>query len=141
MLRKPILLPHGEFELQWHKDILVVAYKEAWNREAVLALHAAARISWTAPPHRPWAMLSDLRNWAGGTPEALDAWWDFFSDAVSHGMTTSADVIPSTLQQLVVKDLYAKANTIATLKRCQTMHEAWQWLNEKGYGSGAPAPD
>ena len=126
--------PHGEFSLAWCGDVLLVTYSGDWNRQAVLALHEAAMAAWASPPRRPWAMLSDARDWTGSSDEVFEQWWIFYQDAVAHGMTTVTDVLPSKFYELMVKDLFAQAKAIANYHHSHSIDEAWKWLAGHGFG-------
>lgn len=127
--------PHGEFTLAWRGNVLFVTYRNDWNREAVKALHTAAKAAWANPPQRPWAMFSDCRDWTGSSQEVFDEWWIFYQDAVANGMTTVTDVLPSALYEAMVKQLYSRAVTLANYRHCRSVEEAWSWLAEQGFGS------
>lgn len=126
--------PHGEFTLAWHGDVLLVTYAKVWNPQAVQALHHAAQAMWSPPPRRPWAMLTDARDWLGSSPEVFERWWIFYQDAVANGMSTVTDVLPSRFHELVVKDLMARAAAVTTFRHSHDMEEAWQWLALQGFG-------
>ena len=129
------LPPHGDFSLAWREDVLFVTYSKDWNRQAVLALHEAAKAAWVDPPRRPWAMFSDARDWTGSSDEVFNQWWIFYQDAVANGMTTVTDVLPSKFHELMVKDLFVQAKTIANYHHSHSMDEAWQWLASQGFGA------
>ena len=124
---------HGSFTLEWNGPILHVTYSDLWNEEAVLALHAAARAAWVERGYAQWAMLTDARQWEGGTPEVLARWWVFFADAVANGMTTVTDILPSTFHAAVVAGLAERASAMATYHRGENMADAFAWLATKGF--------
>lgn len=132
------LRPHGNFEILWCPPVLVVRYEGAWNEQAVLALHEQARVIWREPIDGAWAMLTDATQWEGATPEAFGRWWDFFADAVSHGMVAVTDVLPSHFHEVLVKDLAVRAGQLARHRTSHDLADAWEWLADQGF---TPDPD
>lgn len=128
---------HGSFTMAWNGPILVVTYQDAWNEEAVIALHAAARAAWTNCPLPQWAMLTNASQWDGGTPEVLHRWWNFFEDAVQHGMTTVTDILPTSFHALLVKGLADRASSMVCYQRSENLAEAYRWLKSQGYSAAA----
>lgn len=127
------LQPHGQFEILWHPPVLLVRYEGAWNEQAALALHAQARLIWQEPIDGAWAMLTDARQWEGATPEAFARWWEFFADAVQHGMVAVTDVLPSHFHEVLVKDLALRASHLARHRTSADLTEAWDWLASQGF--------
>lgn len=126
---------HGNFTLGWRGAVLVVTYMDTWNEEAVVALHAAARAAWSERPGTTWAMLTDASRWDGGTPEVLERWWEFFSDAVANGMTTVTDILPSSFHALLVKALAERASSMTTYCSSKDLDSAFEWLAQQGFAS------
>lgn len=131
---------HGSFSLIWNGPILVVAYQELWNVEAVVALHAEARDAWSQRGSMPWAMLTDASQWEGGTPEVLERWWVFFGDAVANGLTTVTDILPTSFHALVIQDLADRASSMANYKRSEGRADAFAWLASQGFESASQDP-
>ena len=127
------LKPHGQFEILWHPPVLLVRYGGAWNEQAALALHAQARLIWQEPIDGAWAMLTDATQWEGATPEAFARWWEFFADAVQHGMVAVTDVLPSHFHEVLVKDLAVRASQLARHRTSADLTEAWDWLATQGF--------
>jgi hypothetical protein len=127
------LQPHGQFEILWHPPVLLVRYEGAWNEQAALALHAQARLIWQEPIDGAWAMLTDATQWEGATPEAFARWWEFFADAVQHGMVAVTDVLPSHFHEVLVKDLAVRASQLARHRTSADLTEAWDWLATQGF--------
>lgn len=128
---------HGSFTMAWNGPILVVTYQDTWNEEAVIALHAAARAAWTNCPLPQWAMLTNASQWDGGTPEVLHRWWNFFEDAVQHGMATVTDILPTSFHALLVKGLADRASSMVCYQRSANLAEAYLWLKSQGYSAVA----
>lgn len=128
---------HGSFTMAWNGPILVVTYQDTWNEEAVIALHAAARAAWTNCPLPQWAMLTNASQWDGGTPEVLHRWWNFFEDAVQHGMATVTDILPTSFHALLVKGLADRASSMVCYQRSANLAEAYRWLKSQGYAAAA----
>ncbi|MBE9609976.1 hypothetical protein [Chitinilyticum piscinae] len=123
---------HGQFDLYWQGDVLVVRYFGQWNRQASEALHASVRGQWQQRGGRPWGMLSDLREWGGATPDALDAWWAFFADAARHDLLAVTDILPSLVHELMVRTIAEKAGSLARYRNSHTIDEALAWLHAQG---------
>ena len=126
---------HGSFTMAWNGPILVVTYKDVWNVEAVVALHAAARAAWLANPLPQWAMLTNASDWEGGTPEMLERWWTFFGDAVQNGLSTVTDLLPTSFHALIVKGLAERAASMVQYQRSNDLSEAYRWLESRGFSA------
>jgi len=124
---------HGKFSLVCQGDVLVVRYMEVWNEVATANLHEQARALWAqGAPAARWGMLSDLRDWGGCTPEALELWWKFFEDCVQHGMFAVTDVVPHSILESVVHPVQRRASDLAQYQRSESIEDAWQWLAAQG---------
>ncbi|QDL52807.1 hypothetical protein [Rhodoferax aquaticus] len=128
---------HGEFSLHWQGDVLVARYTGTWNELASTNLHATAKQMWAAGlPAPAWGLLSDVREWGGGTPQALELWWEFFEDCVQHGLLAVSDVVPSPMLKLVLSPLAKRASALAHYHRGDNIEDALQWLASQGLRTG-----
>ncbi|MFY7865376.1 hypothetical protein [Roseateles sp.] len=138
---------HGSFSLHWQGDILMATYGGTWNEVAARNLHLEARLLWAqrdlSPEGKPkaWGLLSDAREWEGGTPEALALWWAFFEDGVRHGMVAVTDVLPSQFHEAMVKALAERASQLTRYRLSPNLESAKQWLAEQGLRTEPAASD
>ncbi|MCV2371286.1 hypothetical protein [Roseateles oligotrophus] len=127
---------HGSYSLHWQGDVLMAVYGGAWNEVAARNLHRAALALWrergSGDKTRHWGLLSDARDWDGGTPEALEAWWAFFADGVNHGMVAVTDVLPSRFHAAMVRKLAERAVQIAPYRNSACVEEGLAWLAQQG---------
>jgi hypothetical protein len=124
---------HGEFDLRWQGEVMVVRYSGEWNEVACANLREAARQLWAnGLPSDRWGMLSDVREWTGGTPEALKLWWAFFEDCLRNGMCAVSDVMSSEVFKLVVNPMAIRAAELTQYHRSDNLSDAWQWLASQG---------
>ncbi len=129
---------HGEFSLHWQGDILMACYKGTWNEQASFHLHRQAQALWAERALQPtgqpqgWGLLSDAREWEGGTPEALAAWWAFFEDGVRHGMAAVTDVLPTQFHEAMVKSLAERAGKLTQYQLSANLDEGLAWLAQQG---------
>jgi hypothetical protein len=123
---------HGGYSLRWQGDILMAVYIGAWNEMAAKNLHRDALAMWQARGSKPWGLLSDARDWEGGTPETLEAWWAFFEDGVNHGMVAVTDVLPSRFHAVMVRSLAERAERIAPYRNSGNLEEGLSWLAQRG---------
>lgn len=124
---------HGSYSLDWQGDVLIARYAGEWNEVAATNLHRDARDLWQARVGRPWGLLSDASEWGGATPQALDAWWGFFEDAVAHGLSAATDILPSRLHEMMVNSMLERARPMIRFHRSQSVEEAWAWLASEGF--------
>lgn len=129
---------HGLFSMAWNGPVLVVRYLETWNLEAAEALHRAARLAWTDRKAQQWAMLSDLSQWDGATPETLERWWQFFDDCVAHGLTTVTDIFSTQFHGLLVESVAQRASAVVNYHRSYDRAEAFAWLSAQGFTGDKP---
>ena len=127
---------HGSYSLHWQGDVLMAVYSGAWNEVAAKNLHRAALGLWqergSSGATQAWGLLSDARDWDGGTPEALEAWWAFFVDGVKHGMVAVTDVLPSPFHATMVRSLAERAEQIAPYRNSPSVEEGLAWLAQQG---------
>jgi hypothetical protein len=122
---------HGRYELSWHGDILVARYIGLWNEVAAEHLHKDALELWQARGSAPWALLSDGREWEGGSKLTLETWWLFFADAVEHGMIAVTDILPTSFHKVMVSPIAARASQQVPYTQSRTVEEAIEWLNQQ----------
>ena len=130
---------HGLFSMTWNGPILVVRYLETWNLETVVALHQAARLAWADRAGAQWAMLSDLRQWDGATPDTLERWWTFFDDAVTHGLTTVTDIFSTKFHGLLVDSVAQRASAVVNYRRSANPADGFAWLAAQGFAATGAA--
>lgn len=124
---------HGSYALDWHGDVLLARYQGCWNEVCAQRMHVQARELWQARGReRPWGLLSDAREWEGATPEALAAWWDFFEDAVRHGMRAVTDVLPSHFHETMVREQARRAAALVSYRHSPDVEAALDWLSAQG---------
>lgn len=127
---------HGTYTLEWQGDILVTRLTGEWNDVAALNLHRDARSLWQARGGHQWGLLTDAREWGGGTPECFDAWWAFFEEGVAAGMIAATDILPSMLHALIVSELAERASRLVHYRRSQSLDDALAWLAGQGLRTG-----
>jgi len=123
---------HGTYSLQWQGDILVSRLAGEWNDVAARNMHRDARVLWQQRGAKPWALLTDARDWGGGTPECFDAWWAFFEEGVAAGMVAATDILPSMLHGLIVSELAERARRLVHYRRSEHIDDALDWLSGQG---------
>ena len=130
---------HGSYTLHWQGNILLASYFGTWNEIAAQHLHRDALLLWQAHGHKPWALLSDGRQWEGGTAEALDIWWQFFEDALRHGMCAVTDIMPSRFHARMVSPLAQRASQLTRYTCSHDLDAALAWLDQQpGISSQQP---
>lgn len=122
---------HGTYSLEWQGDILVTRLVGEWNDVAARNMHRDARALWQARNGQAWGLLTDAREWGGGTPECFDAWWAFFEAGVAAGMVAATDILPSMLHALIVSELAERARRMVRYRRSQNIDDALAWLAEQ----------
>lgn len=129
---------HGSFSLRWQGDVLIASYCGIWNEVASRNLHRQARALWVERglqangQPQGWGLLSDAREWEGGTPEALAEWWAFFEDGVRHGMVAVTDVLPSQFHEAMVKSLAERAGRLTRYQLSARPEDGLAWLAQQG---------
>ncbi|WMW80317.1 hypothetical protein RF679_16955 [Undibacterium cyanobacteriorum] len=127
--------PHGEFKIQWQGDVFFVEYFDVWNDITARQLLQASLPLWEEHGGKPWGLLSDARQWAGATPEAIEAWWHFFEVGVKHGMVAFTGLLPSELHVRLVETLSQRAQQLVPYERSLDLAAAYQWLEQHGIAS------
>jgi hypothetical protein len=60
---------HGCFELHWEDDCLSLSLTGEWNEVTAERMATRVRQLVSERGGRPWAPLSDARDWEGATPD------------------------------------------------------------------------
>lgn len=131
---------HGSYTLNWQGNILLVSYFGTWNDIAVKHLHRDALLLWQAHGEKPWALLSDGRQWESATAEALDAWWLFFEEGLRHGMCAVTDIMPSNFHAMMVSPLAQRASQLTRYTHSHDYDAAIAWLNQQPSISSTQQP-
>lgn len=125
---------HGDYQLQWRSDVLLVRYEGTWNEIASRHLHRDAAALWARHPG-PWAMVGLFDAWDGATPEAMQDWLAFFLDAVAHGLGAYAVIMPTGLHASMAQGLRQETAKRVTRKDCADLPDALDWLQNLGFKS------
>ena len=65
---------HGSHRICWEGDVMVLALGNLFNREGVERVLQNVADELESRGDRPWALLVDVREWQGGTPDAYEFW-------------------------------------------------------------------
>ena len=86
--------PHGNFTLALHGRVVFLTMTGIWNEECVKRFEAEFPEFLKANGiAAPWGVLTDLRPWEGGTPEAMARIAGNMDWLHSLGMAASARVV------------------------------------------------
>lgn len=119
---------HGRFELHWEDDCLSLSLDGEWNEVTAQRMAARVRQLVAERAGRPWALLSDARDWEGATPAAMQIVWQMFVPLRDQGMVAATTVLPRGFQEVVIRPLMRQARTMTRYRPFQQRAEAKDWL-------------
>ncbi|MFT3733877.1 MAG: hypothetical protein QM776_02425 [Rhodocyclaceae bacterium] len=134
--------PHGTFEFEREGNVIHMTLSGTSNEEGAQARTEALRAfweDWVAREGRPqrWAMLVDLRQWQGATPEAFAYSAITLRWAIANGLSAAANIVADPLLQHIVKRHLDRAEQAMAATVVTDMFEARQWLREQGFALGS----
>lgn len=119
---------HGRFELHWEDDCLSLSLDGVWNEVTAERMATRVRALVAERAGRPWALLSDARDWEGATPEAMRIVWEMFVPLREQGMVAATTVLPLGFQEVVIRPLMRQARTMTRYRAFQQRADARDWL-------------
>ena len=132
--------PHGEFELSVQGDVVIMRFFRSWNIEGAQHFFEEYKKCIQEKQLKKFAVISDLRQLDGGTPEGIQFFSSISDWAESKGQIARAMLLGGSLKEYILslvdmgKDL---GETRILKKEFSCEEEALQWIKSLGLKTGA----
>ncbi len=93
---------HGTFELSVKGEILIIRFFHTWNLEGAKAFFARYRDFLQQHGLKKFGVLSDLRQFGGGTPDAIEFFEKISDWAQENGQVARALIMDSGLKEFTI---------------------------------------
>jgi len=128
---------HGFYKIEVDENIFIMTYWGSWNAEAAESCFDDFKKLVETSKYTHFGVISDIREWEGSTPSALEIAAKGFEYFNKNGQIASAQVNNSLIKQkLAVKAWNIKDKQIPR-DSFTTKEEALSWMKKilKGYTS------
>jgi hypothetical protein len=130
---------HGEFELTAVGQIVVIRFMGEWNLEGARAFFEAYKRLVEAQKWTRFGVLSDLRGFGGGTPDAVEFFETITRWASKHGQVGRALVLYTAYEEFLVEQIDKKGPTMPS-RSFGDEADALTWLASLDLGLGPLSP-
>ncbi len=122
---------HGEFEISLKGEIFILRFFQMWNLEGAKAFFSEYMTRVKQSSLKKFGVLSDLRGFEGGAPDAI-AFFEEISDwAQAHGQVARALIMASALKEHTISQIdKTKKRFVAQTFSDET--EALAWFESLG---------
>jgi len=122
---------HGTFELSLKGEIFIIRFFHKWNLEGAKAFFIKYKALIQECNLKKFGVLSDLRQFEGGTPDAID-FFEVISDwAQEQGQVARALIMDSGLKEFTIKRI-DKEKKRFHIRAFSNRTEALAWLESLG---------
>lgn len=122
---------HGTFELSIKGEILIIRFFHDWNLEGAKAFFTRYRELVRQQGLKKFGVLSDLRQFGGGTPDAI-AFFEKISDwAQENGQVARALIMDSGLKEFTISRIDKGKNRFQA-RAFSDEAEALAWFESLG---------
>ena len=96
---------HGTFELSVKGEILIIRFFHNWNLEGAKAFFTQYRALIQQHNLKQFGVLSDLRQFGGGTPDAIEFFEKISDWARENGQVARALIMDSGLKEFTISQI------------------------------------
>ncbi len=96
---------HGAFELSIKGEILIIRFFHSWNLEGAKAFFTPYRELIQQHNLKQFGILSDLRQFEGGTPDAIEFFEKISDWAQENGQVALALIMDSGLKEFTINQI------------------------------------
>ena len=122
--------PHGSFDWEWQGPLFLLRCRGTWNDECLQLLRnefeSLAKPG--IPPSARWRMLSDCREWEGGTPEQFQAWLPWMQHLSVLGLQCFASIMPSHFHLKMTRHVESQMREFVAAETFLSVDDARKWL-------------
>jgi hypothetical protein len=101
---------HGKFELSLQGEIFIIRFFHNWNLEGAQAFFSKYQTLVKQSNLKKFGVLSDLRQFEGGTPDAIDFFEKISDWAQANGQVARALIMDSGLKEFTIRQIDKEKN-------------------------------
>jgi len=122
---------HGTFELSVKGEILIIRFFHTWNLEGAKAFFARYKDLLQQRNLKQFGVLSDLRQFGGGTPDAIEFFEKISDWAWENGQVARALLMDSGLKEFTISRIDKGKNRFQA-RAFSDETEALAWFESLG---------
>ena len=103
---------HGWFDIEHEGRVLIVRGHSGWNLETMQGYSEVARQFALSTNGKPWAVMSDTRNWGLMTPEAARFLSQLTRELDKLGRTHAAVIVSEDMVGTILRSNVHKESTV-----------------------------
>jgi hypothetical protein len=125
---------HGTHVVHWQDQICVVIMHGPFNRRGIYDAVSSVQNAWRQAgcPAR-WALLYELRQWRGSTPEGLAEAQQFTEWAGQHGIAAVAKLVPNHFIVRLLNGQNLEYRPDTPMENFYDNQRALDWLSMQGF--------
>lgn len=125
---------HGSHVVYWQDQICVVIMYGPFNGQGIHNAVTSVQNAWrqAGSPVR-WALLYDLHQWRGSTPEGLEEAKRFTEWAGQHGVVAVAKLVPNQFIVRLLNGQNLEYRPDTAIGNFYDNQSALDWLSMKGF--------
>ena len=128
---------HGNYAIRWEGAVMVLTLGNLFNREGVEQVLGKVAEELQMRGDRPWAILADVREWQGGTPDAYAFWLASIKVWIDEKQLVAfAALFAENVQQFMGSSVRAALSARLPYFSAPDAAACWQWLREQGLTVG-----
>lgn len=125
------LSDHGYYKLEQRQGFFIVTYMGSWDVEAGKTLFKECQEMIAESGYKKFGILIDLREWEGGTSEALVFVKQASDYLYEHGQIISVHVINSGVKRQFIEPVQQLQASRMVFKQFHSMEVALPWMKAK----------
>ena len=122
---------HGTYELTLKGEIFIIRFFEKWNLEGANAFFTAYQSAVKGQNLKQFGVLSDLRQFEGGTPDAIARFNKISNWAKENGQIARAQILDSGLKVFTINQIDQGKN-LFSVQTFSNETDALAWLASQG---------
>ena len=122
---------HGHYTLEKEQGYFIVTYIGSWNEEAAKAFLEVFNPYIVDSGFEKFGIISDLSDWEGATPEALQLGKEAIDDFYAKGQMVSAHVTGSIMKQHFMQEMQKLQAARMAFNQLDTLESAKKWMETK----------
>lgn len=126
---------HGKYRFKVKGDIIFVQPLQSWNIECVKSFFEAYKALILSRGFEHFGVIVDLRQFEGGTPEAMAYFNKIPEWTAAHGQIARANIVTSEFLEFTVNDP-VKGQELFPIQSFISETEALIWMGSLGIRTG-----
>ena len=123
--------PHGEFEISRKGEVFIIRFIQSWNLEGAVAFFEEYQSVVLRQNLTQFGVVSDLRQFNGGTPDAIAFFRKISQWAKENGQIARAQIVDSGLKAYTI-DQIDQGNILFEVNTFCNETDALSWMADQG---------